>query len=196
MSGHVSSQAVARIPRRQADRAAETVARLAVAAVEELRAVGYDQLTVRAVARRAGVAPATAYTWFASKDHLVAEAFWRALQALPRPRSRSGSAATRVRVAMEGIGRLVTDEPALAAAATSAMLAADPDVARLRWRIGMFVHERLSAALEPDPDQEVLAALDLVFAGALLHAGLGLFPYAEFAQRMGRVTGLMAGGPQ
>ena len=46
---------------------------------------GYDGLTVRTVARRAGVAPATAYTYFASKDHLLAEVLWRRLQALPVP---------------------------------------------------------------------------------------------------------------
>ncbi len=190
----MSSQPVARIPRRQADRAADTVARLAAAAVDELRDAGYERLTVRAVARRAGVAPATAYTWFASKDHLVAEAFWRALQVLPAPASRAKAPATRVRAAMDGIGRLVVDEPALAAAATSALLAADPDVARLRRRIGGFVHERLAASLGPEPDPEVLAALDLVFAGALLHAGLGLLPYAEFAERMARAAGLMTRG--
>jgi hypothetical protein len=96
---------------------------------------------------------------------------------------------------MHGIGRVVTDEPALAAAATVAMLAADPDVARLRGRIGAFVHERLASSLGPDGDPEMLAALDLVFAGALLHAGLGLFPYDEFAERMARVTGLMTAAP-
>lgn len=171
------------------------MARLATAAVEELRAVGYDRLTVRAVARRAGVAPATAYTWFASKDHLVAEAFWRALQALPPPRRPVGAdAATRVREAMDGIGRLSADDAALAAAATAALLASDPDVARLRGRIGAAVHERLVDALGDDADPAVVEALDMVFAGALLHAGFGLFPYSEFAERMGQVTFLLTGG--
>lgn len=187
----MSSQATARAPRRQAERATDTVDRLVDAALDELRDVGYEQLTVRSVARRAGVAPATAYTWFASKDHLVAEVFWRRLQALPRPRSRGGSASMKVRAAMDGVGRLSADEPALAAAATVALLAPDPDVARLRRRIGADVHGRLATALGIDADPEVLEALDVVFAGALLHAGLGLFPYTEFAERMARVTALM-----
>ena len=71
--------------RRLSSRQALTVARLTEAAVEELRAVGYDGLTVRNVARRAGVAPATAYTYFTSKEHLVTEVFWRRLEALPDP---------------------------------------------------------------------------------------------------------------
>lgn len=191
----MSSSAVARAPRRQADRAADTVARLAAAAVEELGVVGYDRLTVRAVARRAGVAPATAYTWFASKDHLVAEAFWRALQALPPPRPLlEADASTRVRAAMDGIGRLSAEDAALAAAATAALLASDPDVARLRRRIGAAVHQRIVEALGDDAEPAIVDTLDMVFAGALLHAGLGLFPYSEFADRMARVTALLTGG--
>lgn len=190
----MSSQTVSRAPRRQPDRAADTVDRLTAAALEDLRAVGYDRLTVRSVARRAGVAPATAYTWFASKDHLVAELFWRLLRELPEPRSRAGTAAGRVRAAMAGVGRLSADEPALASAATAALLGSDPDVARLRRRIGIFVHERLATALGPDANPDVLAGLDLVFAGTLLHAGLGLLPYESFADRMATVTELMTGG--
>ena len=76
-------------------RQAATVQKLVEAAVEELREHGYDGLTVRNVARAAGVAPATAYTYFASKDHLVTEVFWRRLEASPRPavdRRRSAAA--------------------------------------------------------------------------------------------------------
>ncbi|MCA9208645.1 MAG: TetR family transcriptional regulator, partial [Planctomycetales bacterium] len=52
-------------------------ANLVEAAVGELAASGYSALTVRNVAKRAGVAPATAYTYFASKEHLIAEVYWR-----------------------------------------------------------------------------------------------------------------------
>ncbi len=40
-----------------------------------LRETSYADLTVRAVAKRANVAPATAYTYFSSKNHLVAEVY-------------------------------------------------------------------------------------------------------------------------
>src|SRR5690606_30498015 len=87
MSSSVSIQPEAReaTRRRLSDRRAATVARLARAAIDELAASGYDALTVRGVARRAGVSPATAYTYFTSKAHLVAEVFWRRLAALPDP---------------------------------------------------------------------------------------------------------------
>jgi len=59
------------------------VATLVQAAEDETEEVGYAGLTVRGVARRAGVAPATAYTYFSSKDHLLAEVLWRRTEALP-----------------------------------------------------------------------------------------------------------------
>ena len=76
MSSPVSQESTRR---RLTAQQAETVARLTDAAVDVLNADGFDGLTVRVVAKRAGVAPATAYTYFSSKSHLVAEVFWRRL---------------------------------------------------------------------------------------------------------------------
>jgi len=61
----------------------ETFRKVLTAGVEMLRESSYADLTVRAVAARAKVAPATAYTYFASKNHLITEVFWRRLNALP-----------------------------------------------------------------------------------------------------------------
>src|SRR4051812_34906156 len=77
LSGHMSSST-----RLLDGRRADTLDRRVDARVVGATEAGYDGLTVRSVARRAGVAPATAYTYFSSKDHLVAEVFWRRLQAL------------------------------------------------------------------------------------------------------------------
>src|SRR5664279_529586 len=68
--------------RRLSKRQAEVVMQLVRATEEEVEAVGYTGLTVRSVARRAGVAPATAYNYFSSKDHLLAEVLWRRMQGL------------------------------------------------------------------------------------------------------------------
>lgn len=171
------------------------VAKLVEAAVEELRLAGYEGLTVRNVARRAGVASATAYTWFASKDHLVAEAFWRRLLTVPEVRiDRRWAPARRIGEALRPVGEFVASAPELAAAATTAVLAADPDVAALRLRIGAFMHRRMLDALGDDSTEPVIAALDLVFSGALLQAGMGVFPYEELADRMTDVAALLTGG--
>lgn len=182
------------VRRHLTERQADAVQRLTDAAVEEVRRSGYDGLTVRNVARRAGLAPATAYTYFASKDHLVAEVFWRRLDALPPVRvDRRHHAVTRVSAAVRDIASLVADEPELAAACTAAVLANDPDVQRLRDRIGRSMLERLSEALGDDADPAVLRALMLTISGALLQAGMGYFAYADLADRMEEVAQLVLG---
>src|SRR5690606_23747154 len=66
MASSTAATAALLAPRRHlSDRQARTVAGLLDATVDELREVGFDGLTVRNVARRAGVAPATAYNYFA-----------------------------------------------------------------------------------------------------------------------------------
>jgi AcrR family transcriptional regulator len=179
-----------------AERRSERVDALVEATVAELRDNGYDGLTVRNAARRAGVGAATAYTYFASKDHLVAEVFWRRLQTLePAPVDGRHNARTRVSSALRELALLIADEPELAAASTTAILAADPDVQRLRNRIGGAFNEHLAAALGEDADPAVLRALNLALAGALLQAGMGYFSYADLADRMDEVAGLLLGGP-
>jgi AcrR family transcriptional regulator len=195
MSGQVSTLA-AQPRRRLAGRQGDTVHRLVDAALVELAAAGYDGLSVRGVARRAGVAPATAYAYFASKDHLVAEVFWRRLQDLP-PVTVDGrrSPTARVTAALDDIGRLVAGERELAAAATVAVLARDPDVVPLRDRIGALVQQRLVDALGDDARPDVIAALMLAFAGAALQAGMGYFGYDELARRVADVAALIFGSP-
>ena len=191
MSSHLSTAATGLQPSRRTQRRAATAARLADAAVEELRAVGYEGLTVRNVARRAAVAPATAYTYFASKDHLVAEAFWRKLSALDEVTPASGTVADRVVGAIEDIARLVSDEPALAAAATPALFADEPDVARLRRQVGALFHARFAEALGDGADEAAVLTLDLAFSGALVRAGVGELAYADLVGLMRTVAGAL-----
>jgi len=189
----MSSRAPAAPPRRLGS--GDTVTRLVEAAVLEVRAEGYDGLTVRGVARRAGVAPATAYTYFASKDHLVAEAFWQRLQAVPELAVDADAAASaRVAGAVREVGELVAAEPALAAAATSAVMADEPNVGAVRDRIGSFMHHRLGDALGADADPAVLRSLDLAWMGAMVLAGTGNVAYTDLGDRMAEVAGLLLDG--
>ena len=176
-------------------RQANRVDALVEATIAELRAHGYDGLTVRNAARRAGVAPATAYTYFGSKDHLVAEVFWRRLAALPTPSvDRGRSAAERVSATLRELALAIAAEPELAAASTTAVLANDADVQRLRNRIGALFNERLGSALGSGADPAVLRALNLAWAGALLQTGMGYFSYAELADRMDEVAAVVLRG--
>lgn len=172
----------------------DTITRLVEAAVDEVRAEGYDGLTVRNVAKRAGVAPATAYTYFASKDHLVAEAFWQRLQAVPElVVDPQAPPAQRVAAAVRDVGHLVASEPQLAAASTTAVMAAEPDVGAVRDRIGLFMHHRLGEALGDAAEPAVLRALDLAWMGAMVLAGTGNVAYTDLPDRLAEVADLLLG---
>ncbi|MFC5750301.1 TetR/AcrR family transcriptional regulator [Actinomadura rugatobispora] len=202
--------------RRLTERQADTVRRLTDAAVEEVRGTGYDGLTVRNVARRAGVAPATAYTYFASKNHLITEVFWRRLSALP-PVGAGGALRDRIVAVLRETVLLVSDEPELAAACTTAMLGTDPDVRELRERIGLAIRERLQTAIGDGPSEgegssegegegggigdpaarsRMVHALEMAYTGALVHAGMGYLSYARVADRLAETVELILPDPQ
>jgi AcrR family transcriptional regulator len=191
-----STGSAVELPRRHpTERQATMVERLALAAIDEIRTSGHEGLTVRNVAARAGVAPATAYTYFASKDHLIAEVFWRRIRALPEPRiDKRRAASIRVKAALKDLTALLASEPELAAASTTAMLAADPDVKHIRDRVGAEIRRRLETALGDDDGEEILTALELAVAGAMIRAGMGHLAYAELPERIADVTGLLLRG--
>ncbi|GAB2658701.1 TetR/AcrR family transcriptional regulator [Prescottella soli] len=186
MSGHVSSMSFESTRRRLTQKQADTVERLCEAAVEVLREEDFAGLTVRAVASRAGVGPATAYTYFSSKEHLVAEVFWRRLSRSPRPASDGLDRTGRVVAVLRGITLLLADEPGLSGAVTNALLGGDPDVEHLRVRIGIEIRGRLEEALGEPGDPEILETLDILYAGALLRAGIGYGTYEDLAGSLER----------
>ena len=181
--------------RHLSERQARTVDGLVDAALAELRATGYADLTVRNVARRAGVAPATAYTYFASKEHLVAEVYWRRFVAQPDgPADTSVDAVGRTVQALSAFALVVADEAELSAACTVAVLAEDPDVKVLRARIGNELHRRLHAALGDGVDPAVLRTLQFATAGALLQVGTGHLGYDELPHLLDEVARTVLGG--
>jgi len=172
------------------------VARLTAATVEELRETGFDGLTVRNVARRAGVAPATAYTYFASKEHLVTEVYWQRVQALPQPSiDRRRSPAGRVSAVLEGLGLLVADEPELAAACTTALLATDAEVRRVRDAIGLHTQGLLRAAVGDVASPAAIRTLVAAFSGLMVQAGVGAIAYRNIPDRMDEVAHVVFGDP-
>jgi AcrR family transcriptional regulator len=179
--------------RRLTAKQADTVDRLGRAAVELLSRDGFTGLTVRRVAAEAGVGAATAYTYFSSKEHLVAEVFWRRLAASPPASHGSDDPAARVTEVLRHIALLVADEPEFACAVTNALLGRDPDVEVLRLRIGRDIRDRLTAAVGPAVDPDVVDSLEMLYSGALVRAGMGYASYAEIAQRLEKSARLMLG---
>jgi AcrR family transcriptional regulator len=192
-----SRVAAVEAPRRHlTERQAELVERLVAAAAEEVEDQGYRAISVRSIARRAGVAPATAYTYFSSKDHLLAEVLWRRMRALPPPLvDLDRPVAERVAEVVREMGLGTVDSPALVAACTSALLGTGFDVKRVREHIGTEIHRRLLAALGPGADPAVLRVLEVTYIGAMLSAGLGHLEFAELPGRLAEAAALLSGEP-
>ncbi|MGA9376793.1 MAG: TetR/AcrR family transcriptional regulator [Mycobacterium sp.] len=180
----MSEAALESTRRRLSAKQADTVDRLGKAALELLGREGFSALTVRRVAAQAGVGAATAYTYFSSKEHLVAEVFWRRLVESPFADHESPDQATRVLEVLEQIASLVAGEPEFAAAVTNALLGKDPDVDVLRGRIGADIRGRFVAALGSAVDSDVIEALELLYTGTLVWAGMGYDAYPEISLRL------------
>ena len=185
----MSSNAVAESPRRP--RQEETRRKLVAAALETLRGSSYADLTVRAVAARANVAPATAYTYFSSKNHLVAEVYLDLICEVPYFTDVNDSRLSRVQQVLRSLALVVADEPEVAAACTTALLSNDATVQSVRERIGAEIHKRLKSAVGPDAEARTVAALEMSYFGALIQAASGAFTYPQIADRLGYVAGLL-----
>jgi TetR/AcrR family transcriptional regulator, cholesterol catabolism regulator len=163
--------------------------------MEVLSREGFSGLTIRMVAAEAGVGAATAYTYFSSKEHLVAEVFWRRLASSPVSATDSADPTVRVIAVLRHIALLVADEPELAGAVTNALLGTDPEVKHLRLRIGREIHQRLVTALGPDCNPDIVELLELLYAGALVRAGMGYASYRQIADRLETSVRLLLGRP-
>jgi AcrR family transcriptional regulator len=189
------SPIVIEAPRRHlTERQAELVERLVAAASREVEEKDYGAISVRSIAKRAGVAPATAYTYFSSKDHLLAEVLWRRMQQLPPPLvDVNRPVSERVADVVRDMGLGTIDSPALVSACTTALLDTGHDVKRVREHIGAEIHRRLLAALGPDGDPAVLRVLEITYIGAMLSAGMGHLEFSELPGLLAEAAALLSG---
>ena len=147
---------------------------------------------MRSIAKRAGVAPATAYTYFSGKDHLLAEVLWRRMQASPHLVDLSLPLPERVADTARTMG-FASMGPAAVAACTTALLGDGPDVKHVRARMGAEIGRRLAAALGAGAAGTVLGVLVVTYTGALLSAGMGHLPFDAVPALMADATALMTG---
>ena len=177
-------------------RRADTVQRLLTAALDEVRAVPYSDLTVRSVAKRADVSPATAYTYFSSKEHLVCAILWQQVQDLPAPPVRARrSPAAALADAVRGITAVFTSEPELSRACTTALLTDDPEVRRLRDQIGTELLRRVGDAIGP-MSPTARETFTMAFVGALVLAGTGYMSFDDLPRRLSKVTDVLLADPR
>ncbi len=183
------------VQRVRGERHAATIDRLLDALDGEIDETGLPALSVRAVAKAAGVSAATAYTYFGSLEHMVTELFSRMVSTLPEVRvDRRFSPSRRTATVMREIALLVDGRPELAAAVTAALFAVDPDVAAVRDRIGTEFALRIRVALADTATVEKVETLSFVLTGALVYAGTGHGTYADVASRLESAVALVLGG--
>jgi AcrR family transcriptional regulator len=196
LTGGASPTAGFTVGRRHlSERQAEAVERLVVAAADEVEVVPYGDISMRTLAKRAGVATATAYTYFSSKDHLLAEVLWRRMRHSPQLVDLSRPLPERVADTVRSMGFGTLDSPAAVAACTTALLADGPDVKQVRARIAAEIADRLAAALGPDSDPVLLPVLQITYTGAILSAGLGHLRFAAVPDLLAEAARLMEAHP-
>jgi AcrR family transcriptional regulator len=162
------------------ERTSATVDTLLDAGLEALGELGFDDLSLREVARRAGVTHTTAYSYFSSKEHLVAEIHWRLIrQAPPVEADPAAPLPTRLGDALRSLSTPYAGEPELARGILASMLGNDPDTVRVRNAIGEDVTRRIADALGPDTERPIVTASMLLYSGAMLQAGLGHLGFDE-----------------
>lgn len=178
--------------RRRDRRRTQTVGKLLDAAVEELRETSFANMTLRAVAARAGVSTASAYNHFASKNALVAEVYLRLLRGVPVFNDVNMSTTSRVTAQLRAMVLVVTDDLKAAASYTGALMSDDDPAAQpTREKVAHEMAWRISAALGPGWPPAVESTLQMLFAGALTVGGSGFFSYAEMADRLEQSVALV-----
>ena len=168
-----------------------TYHRVLDAAVELLRETKYSELTVRAIAARAEVSPATAYNYFKSKNGLIAEVYLRLVRTVPLFVDVNQTTHERVTQEIHALAMLGAYEPEVAAATTTALMGDEEELIPLREQIGTEVRRRLSAALGPGVPINVLATVEYVFYGALVRAGTGTLSYDTVGSHLDGVIELI-----
>lgn len=175
------------VPRRGLnDKQAATVERLYSEAMTLLKEVGHEDLAMRAVGQRAGVSPATVYTYFSSKDHLFAELFWRVIEQQGVIELTGPTPMSRLQELVRHLADIVAGVPELTAAVHKALLAGDPEVHRVRADIGMWCTRQFHDAVGNDArlPPQIVMTLSFAMTGALLQSGMGAFGYDELGDHL------------
>ncbi|WP_030169257.1 TetR/AcrR family transcriptional regulator [Spirillospora albida] len=147
---------------------------------------GYPAVTMHDVADRAGVARATVYRYFATKDHLLTEvaAAWahRVTSDIARPVT-GGTPLERLGELLERIVHVAAEEITLTSAIIQAVTSDDSSVDDARSVLFLFLRERLSAAIgDPIPERDdVEVVISHVLLAALISVASLRRPVDEVA---------------
>jgi AcrR family transcriptional regulator len=152
---------------------------------------GYDEVHMRDVAEQAGVALATVYRYFDSKDHLLSAAVSEStaqLQArLARSPARGRTAVDQLVDVLRRATRALERRPLLTAAMVRALGSSDPGVAVAAARVRGQIREIASpilAGLDPDAIEGIVAVLSHVWNSSMMIWALGQAPMSSIGDEL------------
>jgi TetR/AcrR family transcriptional regulator, cholesterol catabolism regulator len=177
---------------------AATRRRLLDAARELASEGGYEAVSMRAVAERAGVSPPTAYQYFASRDHVLVEvlsdlAAGTTALVTERP-SRRRDPVERTVATLRRVVQRMEDEPTLFVALLRAYLSGAPEVRASREGMQSSMREWVDSALGPTevPDREaVVSILEAVLLTGLVSLVMGANSPADIGDDLERAARLL-----
>jgi AcrR family transcriptional regulator len=170
----------------------DEIARRALdAMVDLLREVPYSRITMRSIAKRAGVSHGKTCAYFRSKDTLVAEIYLERLRAAPLIVDIEQSAQARIAAQFSQLVMLLADEPGIAAACSSALICDEPSVRAIRQRIHAELQRRVRTVLRSGAWPEVAETLEFGLLGALVQASCGSGTFTENADDLASVVAVV-----
>jgi AcrR family transcriptional regulator len=165
--------------------------RVVDATVDLLREVSYSNITMRSIAKRAGVSHGEICAYFRSKDAIVAEVYLERLRAAPLVVDPGQCARARVAAQFSQVVMLLADEPGVAAACSSALICDEPSVRAIRQRIHAELQRRVRTALRSGAWPEVAETLEFGLLGALVHASCGADTFRRTAENLASVVAVV-----
>ena len=169
----------------------ETARRVLDATVEMLREVPYTNITMRSIAKRAGVSHGEIRAHFRSTHAIVAEVYLERLRAAPLIVDVEASARARIAAQFSQLVMLLADEPGLAAACASALICDEPSVRARRQRIHGELQRRVRTVLRSGAWPEVAETLEFGLIGALVHASCGADTFRQTAEDLANMVAVV-----
>ena len=161
------------------------------ATVDLLREVPCSNITMRSIAKRAGVSHGEICAYFRSKDAIVAEIYLERLRAAPLIVDVEQSARARIAAQFSQLVMLLADEPGVAAACSSALICDEPSVRAIRQRIHAELQRRVRTALRSGAWPEVAETLEFGLLGALVQASCGADTFRQTADDLASVVAVV-----
>ncbi len=159
---------------------------------------GYDAVTMRAVAQRAGVSAPTAYQYFSSRDHVLVDvlidlASGTTAVITARP-SRRREPVERTVATLRRVVQRMEDEPQLFVALVRAYVSGVPEVrhasAAMQSSMRMWIDSALGSTEVPERDG-VIAILEAVLLTGLVTLVLGNRSPADIGDDLERAARLL-----